>query len=136
MVKKTCLCCLKDFASITRCFVNNRCTWKSCPSCINKQIKLDNQLMDVVYDCPQCRKQSVFKQHTRFTRYIKGNRGSLLYIYKLQHKLLDEMSKSLATINQSSLIWQSGGVYVDLFEPVVDIAGNEIETIPLVPPSP
>tara|TARA_R110002051_G_scaffold252415_2_gene311643 strand:+ start:251 stop:661 length:411 start_codon:yes stop_codon:yes gene_type:complete len=136
---------MKDFVSITRCFVNNKCSWKSCPTCINKQIKIDNESLDIVYDCPQCRKQSVFRNHTRFTRYIKGNRGALLYVYKLQHKYLDELSKRLLQINQNSNIW-GNGTFINLTDQVIDIGGNiipqdvleeiDLSSIQLLPSSP
>ena len=115
--KKECGCCMKNSYNTSKCFVNNLCSWKSCYSCITQQIKL-KQDMDIIYLCPNCRKESIFNKHTRFTKFCKQNRGALIQMCKLQKELLLKMEDRIQNINYYSslqVLWES---------PVQDMAGN------------
>ena len=88
---------MTKFRSVSKCFVNNQCTWRTCASCINKQLKFNG--LDAHYECPHCKKESIFYEHTRFTKFCKSNRGTLLKIYKLQQEAIKVCYAKLEEVN-------------------------------------
>lgn len=95
---RECNCCMKNVKLLTKCFVNSSCNWKSCNNCINKQINL-LESNKYIYKCPSCRKDSDFHKHSRFSRYVKQNRGALRRIMQLQNEYINKMTDKLSKIH-------------------------------------
>ncbi len=123
MTKKECNCCCKIIKQPVKCFINKSCDWISCPSCINKQIKIKDDY-DIFYCCPNCRTESIYNKHSKITKYCKTNRGTLNQIIKLQRLMLIKQNEKITNIHQ--IVSEPIGVYVNLTGDIVDIGGNEI----------
>ena len=95
---KECNCCYKNCKTLTKCFVNNSCSWRSCNNCINKQIKFENG-NQFVYKCPYCRKDSEYHKHCRFSKYVKQNRGALRKILQLQSNYIKYITSKLIHVH-------------------------------------
>mgnify|MGYP003631775347 CR=1 FL=1 len=96
--KRECNCCCKKTLNNVRCFTNKQCNWRSCHNCVNKQLQLTRDTADIIYQCPQCRKESIFQYHTRFTKWIKQSRSSLLTITKIQQDFIVTYSQTMTEI--------------------------------------
>jgi hypothetical protein len=121
-MKRECNCCCKLIKQPVKCFINKSCDWISCPSCITKQIKMKDDY-DILYCCPNCRKDSVFNKHSKITKYCKSNRSVMNHIIKLQRLMLIKQQERLNEIHQ--IITEPlhfSGTLVTL----TDIGGNEI----------
>lgn len=95
---RECNCCFKSCRTLTKCFVNNSCSWKSCPACINKQIRY-GQGNQFLYKCPLCRKESEYHRHSRFSKYVKQNRGALKKILQLQSDYIKHITNKLVQVH-------------------------------------
>jgi len=95
---RECNCCFKSCRTLTKCFVNNACSWKSCNNCINKQIRYGtgNQFL---YKCPSCRTDSEYHRHSRFSKYVKQNRGALRKILQLQSDYIKNITNKLIQVH-------------------------------------
>lgn len=131
---KECNCCYKNTRTISKCFVNNQCSWRSCNNCINRQIKMTND-MQYEYVCPQCKKTSNYHKHSRFSKYIKQNRAALLKIVQLQNEYIKSLNNKLTKVH---LIVASVGLEPDIpFHPIqtyptfIDLHNGAMEEITL-----
>ena len=120
---RECNVCFKNSNQLHKCFINNKCSFRMCGACVGKTLKLNTDDLDITFDCPQCRKQSVFHKHIKITKMIKGNRGILLNIYKQQRDYIKLLQQRLSNVNHYTNI-------INLTtEPVQDIAGNYIPSV-------
>ena len=95
---KECQCCAKNFRNLTKCFCNTKCTWKSCNSCIVKQIKLVDGV-NYEYSCPHCQKVNNYHKHSRFAKFIKQNRSALKKILQLQNDYIKKITEKVNRIH-------------------------------------
>lgn len=120
---RECNVCFKSGGHLHKCFINNKCSFRMCGSCVGKSLSFNRENLDVILKCPNCRKDSIFNRHTKITKMIKGNRGILLNIFKEQRQFIRELQQRLANVNHYTNI-------INLTtEPVIDIAGNEIPSV-------
>lgn len=117
---RECNICFKNSPHLWRCFINNKCTFRTCACCVGKSLTYNKENLDVVLKCPNCRKESIFNKHTRITKMIKGNRGILLKIYREQREYIQVLQERFANINHYTNIINI------TTEPVQDTAGNYI----------
>jgi len=114
MGKRECNVCYKIIKSPVKCFLSKSCDWVSCGACLNKQVKLKDNY-DICYKCPNCRSESIFNKHSKISKYIKSNRGTLNQVIKLQRVMLQKQEERINEIYNivSSPVM---GLYIDLTE--------------------
>ena len=128
--KKECGCCMKKSYNVSKCFVNKNCSWKSCASCITKQLSMEKEL-STYYKCPNCRQESIYRKHSRFTKWLNQNRTALKKVVYLQSKLIrvyDDRIKNMNYLSNTTVLFQVfNGEDEDEIDYEEDIGGNWVE---------
>jgi len=94
-----------------------------------------NNNLDYEYTCPQCKKISNYHKHSRFSKYIKQNRGALMKIIQLQNEYIKSLNNKITKVH---MIVASVEIEADIpFFPIqsyhnfINLTGSNMEEITL-----